>query len=59
MAEPIDLGGQEHPEGATAEPVSAEPGEEGPLEPAALPGAVTTVWSSILSTAFRRLQEGR
>ncbi|MEU6619679.1 hypothetical protein ABZ926_02635 [Streptomyces litmocidini] len=52
MAEPIDLGDQE-------DPVSDKPDEEGPLESAFLPGAVTTVWSDILSTAFRRLQEGR
>ncbi|MGW8685381.1 hypothetical protein ACWGNN_30940 [Streptomyces sp. NPDC055817] len=44
---------------APAEPLPTEPDEERPLEPAALPGTVTTVWSSILSTAFRRLREGR
>ncbi|MFJ5280891.1 hypothetical protein [Streptomyces parvulus] len=27
-------------------------------EPAAAPGAVATVWSSILSTAYRRLSKG-
>ncbi|MFB6841284.1 hypothetical protein [Streptomyces sp. NPDC056361] len=44
---------------ATAEPVSDTHGEEGPLEPAVLPGAVATVWSNILSTALRRLQKGQ
>ncbi|MFF9624022.1 hypothetical protein [Streptomyces griseosporeus] len=43
----------------TVDPVSDKPDEEGPLESAFLPGAVTSVWSNILSTAFRRLQEGR
>ncbi|MFF0561376.1 hypothetical protein [Streptomyces sp. NPDC004266] len=51
--------GEESGSATTMDPVSGEPGGEGPLEPAFLPGAVTTVWSNILSTAFRRLQGGR
>jgi hypothetical protein len=48
-------------------PVSPASAELSPTEshggnthgPAALPGAVATVWSSILSTAHRRLGKGR
>ncbi|MFE5733635.1 hypothetical protein ACFQ7A_22365 [Streptomyces sp. NPDC056528] len=51
--------GEELGSPTTADPVSDKTDEEDPLEPVLLPGAVTTVWSNILSTAFRRLQEGR
>ncbi|MFF9853844.1 hypothetical protein [Streptomyces litmocidini] len=51
--------GEELGSATTVDPVSDKPDEEGPLESEFLPGAVTTVWSNILSTAFRRLQEGR
>ncbi|SCK45358.1 hypothetical protein B046DRAFT_04551 [Streptomyces sp. LamerLS-316] len=40
---------------ASAEVASAEPHETDTYKPAALPGAVATVWSSILSIAHRRL----
>ncbi|MEU9481154.1 hypothetical protein [Streptomyces sp. NPDC048191] len=51
--------GEELGSATTVDPISDEPDEEGPLESTFLPGAVTTVWSNILSTAFRRLQESR
>ncbi|MEU3524741.1 hypothetical protein AB0E62_12840 [Streptomyces sp. NPDC038707] len=45
---------------APAEVSSTEPHEaENTHEPAAPPGAVATVWSSILSTAYRRLGKVR
>ncbi|MFB7481964.1 hypothetical protein ACFUEM_25460 [Streptomyces anulatus] len=42
---------------STANKEGAE-GEDGQQE-SALPGAVATVWSSILTAAYRRLEEGR
>ncbi|GGQ58962.1 hypothetical protein GCM10010216_21170 [Streptomyces flaveolus] len=40
---------------ASAEAPSTGPPEAHAHEPAVLPGAVAMVWSSILSTAYRRL----
>lgn len=44
---------------ASAEVPSAEPGTGNAREPVALPGTVTGVWSSILSTAHLRLGKDR
>ncbi|WP_411576648.1 hypothetical protein [Streptomyces mutabilis] len=69
MAEPIhndeDLsegrsGDNDHPTSPVpADVPSAEPHEATAHEPATLPGAVATVWSSILSTAYWRLGKRR
>ncbi|MFF8884056.1 hypothetical protein [Streptomyces flaveolus] len=42
-----------------AEPPPAESDEETPHESATLLGTVSSVWSSILSTAYHRLGKGR
>ncbi|MFJ8845857.1 hypothetical protein ACIRFF_23470 [Streptomyces cyaneofuscatus] len=57
--------GADGPADATAPPgppsAADEEGPEGEdgRQESALPGAVATVWSSILTTAYRCLEEGR